>query len=115
MLPMMDFVGALAELGFHPAEGRPGREARLYTAEPNRFLTYSVHVYAGGTALFTWEFAIGEYLLTKGIQFGSDETLNQFMFPRQDERGPQDAAWLAGCIDRAEASLRSLRFDSPES
>ena len=67
-----------------------------------------------GTALFTWEFALGEYLLTKGIQFGSDETLNQFMFPREDERGTQDAAWLAGVFERAQAALRSIRFDEPD-
>ncbi len=34
--------------------------------------------FADTTALFTFEFAIGEYLATKGIQIGSDETLNQF-------------------------------------
>jgi len=36
------------------------------------------------------------------------------MFPRQDERGPQDSAWLAGAIERAEQGLSSLRFDRPE-
>ena len=110
----MDFAEALARLGFHPADGRAPRGARLYTAEPNRYLTYTLHAYEDGTALFTWEFALGEYLLTKGIQFGSDETLNQFMFPRQDDRGPQEAAWLAGSIERAEVALRSIRFDRPE-
>ena len=40
--------------------------------------------------------------------------MNQFMFPRQDDRGPQDAAWLAGAIERAEALLSSVRFDVPE-
>jgi len=110
----VEFAEALAELGFCRSDGPPGKGVAQYTAEPNRYTTFSVHVYDDGTALFTWEFAIGEYLLTKGIQVGSDETLNQFMFPRQDERGPQDPAWLAGCIDRAEASLRSLRFDAPE-
>jgi len=66
-----------------------------------------------GSALFTWEFAVGEYLLTKGIQFGSDETLNQFAFPREDTRGSQDGAWLADAIERAEAQLASVRFDRP--
>ncbi len=111
----MDFEEGLAGLGFTPSTGRSPRGVRVFSAHPGRFLTYTVQAFEDGTALFTWEFAVGEYLATKGIQIGSDETLNQFMFPRQDERGPQDAAWLAGCIDRAEASLRSLRFDSPES
>ena len=66
-----------------------------------------------GTALFSWEFAVGEYLATKGIQFGSDETLNQFMFPRSDDRGPQDGAWLVAAIDRAQTLLAGVRFDDP--
>lgn len=90
------------------------RGVRAFVARPNPFLTYTVQAFEDGTALFSWEFAVGEYLATKGIQFGSDETLNQFMFPRQDDRGPQDAAWLAGAIERAEALLSSVRFDVPE-
>jgi hypothetical protein len=86
---------------------------QVLAAEPNPFLTYSVQAFDDGTALFSWEFAVGEYLRTKGIQFGSDETLNQFMFPREDERGPQDGTWLAGCVERAEAQLASIRFDQP--
>ena len=110
----MDFEEALAQLGFHLEPGRPSYGTKLYTAQPNRFMTYSIHAYQDGTALFTWEFAIADYLATKGIQVGSDEALNQFMFPRADERGPQDGAWVAGAIDRAEASLLALRFDEPE-
>lgn len=108
----MGFEEALAKLGFHPAE-RSSRGAQTYVAGPNPYLTYSVQAFEDGTALFTWEFAVGEYLRTKGIQFGSDETLNQFAFPRQDERGAQDGAWLVGCVERAEAQLASIRFDKP--
>jgi hypothetical protein len=110
----MEFEEALARLGFRRSDGRHARGMTLFTAEPNRYMTYSVHAYEDGTALFTWEFALADYLATKGIQVGSDEALNQFMFPRQDDRGLQDAAWLAGALDRAEASLRALRFDEPE-
>lgn len=110
----MDFAEALSRYGFHASEARAPRGATLFTAEPNRYLTYSVHAYDDGTALFTWEFALGEYLLTKGIQVGSDETLNQFMFPRVDDRGQQDPEWLAAAIERAETALRSIRFDKPE-
>jgi hypothetical protein len=109
------FDEALARFGFHASQGRAPRGAKLFTAEPNRYLTYSLHAYEDGTALFTWEFALGEYLLTKGIQVGSDETLNQFMYSRQDDHGPQDAAWLKGAIARAQDNLASLRFDDPES
>lgn len=110
----MDFDEALARYGFARSADRVPRGVRAFVARPNPFLTYTVQAFEDGTALFSWEFAVGEYLATKGIQFGSDETLNQFMFPRQDDRGPQDAAWLAGAIERAEALLSSVRFDVPE-
>ncbi|HEY7660301.1 MAG TPA: hypothetical protein VIC58_06850 [Actinomycetota bacterium] len=40
-------------------------------------------------------------------------TINQFMFPREDDRGPQDEAWLDGALERAQAHLASVRFDRP--
>ncbi len=110
----MDFPEALERLGFRRSEERPGAAAVVWTARPNPFMTYTVHAFEDGTALFTWEFAIADYLATKGLQVGSDEALNQFLYPREDERGPQDPAWLAAAIDRAEETLRSLRFDDPE-
>lgn len=109
----MDFDEALARLGFGAAPERGPRGARAFVARPNRYLTYTVQAFEDGTALFSWEFAVGEYLATRGIQFGSDETLNQFMFPRQDDRGPQDGAWLAEAVERAERQLASVRFDAP--
>ena len=110
----VEFEEALAELGFRPAEQRAVAGARQFRSHPNKFLTYWVHVYEDGTALFTWEFAIVDYLATLGLQVGSGEALNLFMFPSSDERGPQDASWLAEALDRAEQKLRSLRFDAPE-
>jgi hypothetical protein len=107
----MDFDEALARLGFAPSAERTPQGVRVFVAHPNAYLTYTVHAFEDGSALFSWEFAVGEYLATKGIQFGSDETLNQFMFPRQDDRGAQDGAWLAGAVERAEAQLASIRFD----
>jgi hypothetical protein len=109
----VDFEEALVKHGFHPAAGRTPRGVQVLVAEPNPFLTYTVQAFDDGTALFSWEFAVGEYLRTKGIQFGSDETLNQFAFPREDERGPQDGTWLVGCIERAQGQLASVRFDCP--
>jgi hypothetical protein len=108
------FDEALEMLGFHASSGRTPRGVRVFTAQPNRYLTYTVQAFDDGTALLSWEFAVGEYLATMGIQFGSDETLNQFMFPRQDDRGRQDARWLAEAVERAERQLASLRFDRPE-
>lgn len=112
--PSASFGETLARAGFQADETRTLRGARSYSASPNRYLTYTVHAFEDGTALFSFEFAIGEYLETKGIQIGSDEALNQFAYPREDMRGPQDAAWLTGAIDRAEALLADVRLDRPE-
>ena len=110
----MDFEQALVSNGFQPSTERTPRGAVIYEARPNRYLTYNVQAFDDGTALFTFEFAIGAYLLTKGIQIGSDETLNQFAYPRQDVRGQQDPAWLTAAIERAEALLADVRLDRPE-
>jgi hypothetical protein len=110
----VEFADALERFGFREQRDRRS-ESQLFTAQPNPFLTYTVHAYGDGSALFSWEFALGEYLLTKGIQFGSDETLNQFAYPRLDIRGSQDGAWLAAAIEQAEALLADVRLDRPES
>jgi len=106
----VDFFDALHQLGFTSTQDRPARGSQTLSLQPNRFLTYWVHVYDDGSALFTWEFAVTDYLLERGIQLGSSESLNLFMFPTEDERGPQDSAWLAGAIDRTEERLRSVNF-----
>jgi len=110
----VDFEEALDRLGFVVAEERAGRGARVFRATPNRYLTLWVHADDDGTALFTWEFAIVDYLGTRDVELGSSEALNTFMFPKRDERGPQDGAWLVGAVDRTEALLQSLRFDAPD-
>jgi hypothetical protein len=110
----VDFDEALARLGFEPSAGRTPAGVRLYHAHPNPFLTYTVQAFEDGSALFSFEFALGDYLATKGIQVGSDETLNQFAYPRQDLRGPQDGAWLASAVEQAEALLADVRLDHPE-
>jgi hypothetical protein len=103
--PVM-FESTLGELGFRLE--RQARGVDHYARRPNRFLTYWVQVHDNGTALFTWEFAIGEYSATLGLQVGSDEHLNTFLFPREDARGPQDPAWLSGQIETTELLLRSV-------
>jgi hypothetical protein len=102
----VDFEEALARQGFREVQERRG--VRFFSASPSEFLTYWVHAQPGGSALFTWEFAIAEYMATLGLQVGSDEHLNTFLFPREDVRGPQEPAWLAAQIERTEALLRSV-------
>lgn len=111
----MEFREALARLGFRRTQDRGfARGAELYTAEPNRFMTYMVHVYGDGTALFTWEFAIADYLAERGLQVGTAEADNQFLYPREELRGPQDGAWLSSAIERTEAVLGSIRLGDPD-
>ncbi len=107
----MTFDEDLASLGF--LLDREARGIRHYLKQPNRYLTYWVQLDEEGRALFTWEFAIAEYAATLGLQVGSDERLNTFLFPREDERGPQDPAWLAAQIERTEALLRSVSLLEP--
>ena len=108
----MAFGEQLADLGF--ALDREARGAASYARRPNRFLTYWVHAYDDDTALFTWEFAIGEYAASRGLQVGSDEHLNSFLFPREDARGPQDATWVAAQLERTELALRSFSLIDPD-
>jgi hypothetical protein len=110
----MEFDEALERFGFHLREERGfGHGAHLHVANPNRYLTFTVHAYPDGTAIFSWEFALGEYLAERGLQVGSDEALNQFVFPREDLRGRQDGAWLIGAIEQTEAMLSTIRLDRP--
>jgi hypothetical protein len=112
----VNFDDALRDLGFRASdERRLGRGAgKLYVASPNRYTTYMVHRYDDGSALFTWEFAIADYLATLGMQLGAAEALNQFLYPQEDLRGPQDPAWLAAAIEGTERSLAAVRLHDPE-
>jgi hypothetical protein len=108
----VDFEDALRDLGF--VLERDARGIRHYAQRPTRYLTYWVQVHDGGHALFSWEFAIGEFAAARGLQVGSDEHLNTFLYPKEDSRGPQDAAWLASRLEVTEALLRSLSFLDPD-
>jgi hypothetical protein len=100
----------LEALGFRfVQEDRRGE--RHYAKQANRYLTYHVHWDpADGVALFTWEFAIGEFFDHRGMQIGSNEALNLFLFPQHDSRGPADISFVAAELDRAERIFRSLDF-----
>jgi len=115
-LSHVDFDEALAKLGFAPSQQRAFgvAGATRYEARPNSFMTYTVDALDDGTAIFSWEFALGDYLADRGLQMGSDEALNQFVFPRQDLRGAQSGAWLVGAIEQTEAMLSMIRLDRPE-
>lgn len=108
---MTTFDEAVAGFGFRLE--REARGVRHLAARPNPFLTYWVQLHPDGTALFSWEFAIAEYAASLGMQVGSDEHLNTFLFPREDQRGPQDPAWVASQMERTEALLRAFSLLEP--
>lgn len=99
-----DFASDLEALGFR----RVGtRRADEWVKQATPYLTYSVHLDEAG-ALFTWEVAIGELMSDHGLQVGSNETLNQFLFPKHDARGPADIDFVVSEIARAEDLLRAI-------
>ena len=104
----MTFEESLARFGF--TFDRDSRGVRHFVRRTGPYLTYWLQVREDGTSLFTWEFAIGEFAASMGLQVGSDEHLNTFLFPREDEVGPQEPAWVAAQLERTEARLRSARL-----
>lgn len=102
----VSFEDALHDLGF--VFSRRGRGGETWEQRATPYLTHYLQVLEDGTALFTWELAIGELMAAQGLQVGSDEHLNTFLFPKEDTRGPLDAAWVSAQMDAAEERLRTI-------
>ena len=104
------FQSDLEALGFRfLGQNRQGEIT--YEKSANRYLTYHVHWDPDANEiLFTWEFAIGEYFDARGMQIGSNESLNLFLFPQYDAKGPPDVSFVAGELDRSEQLFRGLDF-----
>jgi hypothetical protein len=80
-----------------------------YSLRATRYLTYWIHWDPDeGTVLFTWELAIGDYMHNLGLQIGANESLNTFLYPQYDAKGPDEVAFIAGELDRTEAVLRAM-------
>jgi len=102
------FQEDLTALGFRPMQDR-GTGVVQFAAEATPYLTYWVHWNRPeATVLFTWEFAVGEFMDARDLQIGANEPLNQYLFPKLDARGPQDISFVAQEMDRADQVLRSL-------
>ena len=84
--------------------------SRSFSLARNRFLTYWLHVPYDGLALFTWELAIGEYMHEYGLQLGTNEPLNQFLFPQVDQELEPDLAEVVKAMERVEASFAGMDF-----
>jgi hypothetical protein len=111
----MAFDDDLRLMGFKlNQEKRDG--ARTYALSRNRYLTYWLHVppYQDEPALFTWEFAIGEYMDEYGLQVGSNEPLNQYLFPQTDTEVSQDIADVVKALERVEATFAGMNFGHRE-
>jgi hypothetical protein len=104
------FDNDLQLLGFQPAQERRDGH-RVFSLARNRFLTYWVHVPPDdGQALFTWEFAIGAYVEEYGLQIGTNEPLNQFLFPQRDEDVAQELGEVVRAMERVETIFREMDF-----
>ena len=104
------FDSDLRDLGFERSERWASGRVR-YSLAATPYLTYWVHWDPDREdVLFTWEIALGSYFDSLGLQVGSNEELNQFMFPKFDSRGPADVGFVAQEMDRAERILRSIDF-----
>jgi hypothetical protein len=107
----MAFDDELKLLGFQlNQERRDG--TRTYSLYRNRFLTYWLHLPPDdhGPALFTWEFAIGEYMDEYGLQVGANEPLNQYLFPQVDTEVEQTLAAVVQAMEQTEAMFRGMDF-----
>ena len=108
------FDSDLKALGFRVV-GQNRKGIVTYEKQANRYLVYHVHWNPEDPdVLFTWEFGIGEFFDARGMQIGSNEALNLFLFPQFDSKGPPDVAFIVAELDRAEQLLRSLDFVDAE-
>ena len=109
----MAFDDELGLLGFRlTQERRDG--TRTFSLARNRYLTYWLHLPADDSvALFTWEFALGEYMDEYGLQLGTNEPLNQFLFPQADRAVPQELTAVLQAIEQTEATFAGMDFGRP--
>ncbi len=110
-MPPMAFDDELKLLGFQlNQERRDG--SRTFSLFRNPYLTYWLHLPAeeDGPGLFTWEFAIGEYMDEYGLQVGANEPLNQYLFPQVDTEAEQNLAAVVAAMERTEAMFRGMDF-----
>ncbi|MCA1831911.1 MAG: hypothetical protein ABR548_14300 [Actinomycetota bacterium] len=110
MADVHPFHADMEALGFRVMqEGRRG--VVQYALSATRYLTYWVHWDAAdSSALFTWELDIGQFMHDHGLQIGTNETLNLFLFPQNDARGAADVTFVAQELDRVESILGAIKL-----
>ena len=107
----MAFDEDLKLVGFRLVqEKRDG--SRTFSLARNPYLTYWLHVPwdEAADAIFTWEFAIGEYMDEYAMQLGTNEPLNQFLYPQADVAVAQDLGEVVKAMERLEATFVGMNF-----
>ena len=106
-----EFAEVLATIGFVLVQ-EDRRGVLQYARHPNRFLTEWVHD-DGESALFTWEFELGEWCESVGWQIGAAETSFQILYPQYDVRVARDVDAVAAEVQRVEQRLSALDLADP--
>lgn len=94
-------------LGFEFVQERRGGTVQ-YTLRVHPYLTYWLLAHPDGTAQLSWELALGEYLLSKGMSVSAQDELSLFCYPAKEVEGPLSDEWLAGQVEAVQELLGSV-------
>lgn len=100
------FEDELESLGFR-SHTRAASGTLVWVLEFNSYLTFTLHDHHD-MVMFTWVFALGEFLETKGWVIGSGETSFHELYPGHDVRLPAEIGAVEAEITR---TLHTLRLD----
>ncbi|HVL99067.1 MAG TPA: hypothetical protein VM324_07230 [Egibacteraceae bacterium] len=101
----------LVAFGFSAVQ-KDRRGVLQYARRANSYLTEWVHD-DGSEALFTWEFALGEYCDAAGWQIGAAETSLHILYPQFDVQLTREIDAVAAEVARLESRLSGLNLADP--
>lgn len=105
------FHDDLLTMGFLAVQ-KDRRGVLQYARRANSYLTEWLHD-DGSDALFTWEFALGEYCDAIGWQIGAAETSLHILYPQFDVKLRRDIEDVAVEVARLEQRLTGLNLADP--
>lgn len=105
------FHDDLVGLGFVAVQ-KDRRGVLQYVRRANSYLSQWVHD-DGSEALFTWEFALGEFCEAAGWQIGAAETSLHILYPQFDVQLARDGAAVSAEVVRLESRLDHLNLSDP--
>lgn len=109
--PFGPFHDDLVGMGFVAVQ-KDRRGTLQYARRPNSYLTEWIHD-DGTEALFTWEFALGDFCDAAGWQIGAAETSLHILYPQFDVRLARDGAEVTAEVSRLESRLTGLNLADP--